>query len=117
MGEVTELEQAGWRALSTDGAAAHAFYDRVLDDDVTMLLPGGLVLTDRSAALRSMSGAPWDEYALADLRDTSPTPDTALVTYGVTARRGDTTYAALVGSLYVRRTDGWRLTFHQQTPH
>ncbi|NCT89580.1 nuclear transport factor 2 family protein [Cellulomonas sp. APG4] len=116
MGEVTELERAGWQALSTDGAAAHAFYDGLLDDDVTMLLPGGLVLTDRSEALRAMSGAPWDEHALADLREVHPTPDTALVTYAVTARRGDSPYAALVSSLYVRRTDGWRLTFHQQTP-
>ena len=39
-----------------------------------------------------------------------------LVSYAVTARRGDAPYAALVSSLYVRHEDGWRLVLHQQTP-
>ena len=115
-GGPADLELRGWQALSTDGAAA-GFYDRVLDDGVVMLLPGGLVLDDRGVIIESMSGAPWSSHEIDGLTEHRPTPDTSLVTYGVRARRGDAPeYSALVASLYVRRADGWRLAFHQQTP-
>lgn len=38
------------------------------------------------------------------------------MTYGVLAQRDDTAYSALMSSVYVRRGDGWKLAFHQQTP-
>jgi hypothetical protein len=89
----------------------------VLDHTVVMLLPGGLVLDDRAAVIEAMSGPPWAAYRLDRLTEHRPTADTALVTYGVVARRGDgPEYSALVGSLYVRRAEGWRMAFHQQTP-
>lgn len=111
-----ELERQGWEALATDGEAARAFYDRVLDRQVSMLLPGGMTLDDRGVIVESMSGQPWDRYALEDVRLLEPTPDTAVVTYGVVAERGGQEYSALMSSVYVRRLDGWRLVFHQQTP-
>jgi hypothetical protein len=114
--DLTKLERAGWRALSEDGSAARRFYDEVLDEAVVMLLPGGLTITGRDAALESMSGAPWDESRLAELRVARPTSDTGLVTYRAEARRDSLDYAALIASLYARRPDGWRLVFHQQTP-
>ncbi len=111
------LEERGWQALSSSGDRAAAFYDDVLGDEVLMLLPGGLVLADRPAALAAMSGAPWSSYRLEDVRVSHPTADTGLVTYGVFARReGQPEYSALISSLYVRHGDDWRLTFHQQTP-
>jgi hypothetical protein len=116
---LAELEQRGWRALSTDGATAAAFYDEVLDDDVVMLLPapGGLVLTDRAEIVRSMSGAPWTWFRLEQVEVRRVSGDTGLVTYGAVAQReGSPEYSALVSSLYVRRPHGWRLAFHQQTP-
>ncbi len=114
--ELIDLEDHGWQALRAGGGSAIAFYDSVLDTRVTMLLPGGLAITSRAAALKSMSGAPWDAYDLADRAVHQVTDDVALVTYSVSARRGDLAYHALVSSLYVRRPGGWRLTFHQQTP-
>ena len=48
---VEQLERAGWDALSTSGAAAATFYDRVLADDVLMVLPGGLVIRSRAEAI------------------------------------------------------------------
>lgn len=111
-----DLEHQGWQALGVGGDEARAFYDGVLDDGVTMLLPGGLVITDRDEALASMSGAPWDDYQLDEIAVTTPTPDTGLVTYRARARRGDTAYTALMSTLYLRRAGGWRLAFHQQTP-
>lgn len=113
---VIALEEQGWEALSAGGETARAFYERVLDRTVMMLLPGGLVLDDRKMIVNSMSGPPWSSHELEDLRSFQPTEDTAVVTYGVVARRDDEAYAALISSVYVRRDDEWKLTFHQQTP-
>jgi hypothetical protein len=115
--ELIRLEEQGWRALSSTGEAAAEFYDRILDDRVVMLLPGGMVLDDRAAIVQSMSGQPWSSFELDDLRVLQPTADTAVVTYGVVAQReGSPEYSALMSSLYVRRAKGWKLAFHQQTP-
>ena len=49
---------------------------------------------------------------MAELADTS-----AVVTYECSARRKDgQPFHALVSSGYVKRPDGWKLAFHQQTP-
>ena len=114
--DLIALEQQGWEALSSGGEAARAFYERVLDRTVVMLLPGGLVLDDRAAIVDSMSGEPWSSHALQDVQAFQPTEDTAVVTYGAVAQRDSQTYSALMSSVYVRREDGWKLTFHQQTP-
>jgi hypothetical protein len=113
--DLVELEHAGWRALSTSPDAADAFYREVLDDDVVILLPRGLHITDRERALRTMSAAPWDGYVLEDVRVLKPRSGVGLVTYGVVARRGAARYSALVASTYVKRAEGWRLVLHQQT--
>ena len=114
--ELVALEREGWEALSSSGEAARAFYERVLDRQVVMLLPGGMVLEERGAIVDSMSGQPWSSFELEDVRCLQPTPDTGVVAYGVSARRGSQDYSALMSSVYVRREEGWKLTFHQQTP-
>jgi hypothetical protein len=114
--EAIALEEQGWEALSSGGEDARAYYDQILDQTVVMLLPGGLVLDDREAALDSMSGQPWSSYELEGLQSFQPTEDTAVVRYGVVAERDQERYSALMSSVYVRRDDGWKLTFHQQTP-
>lgn len=115
--ELIALETAGWAALSSTPEAAAAFYERVLDRTVVMLLPGGMVLDDRAAIVKSMAGQPWSSYELHDSRVVRLTDDTGLVTYGVVAERdGGPAYSALMSSLYVLRQDGWKLAFHQQTP-
>lgn len=116
MEELIRLEERGWRALSSSDEDARAFYGEILDDDVVMLLPGGMVLRGRDETLSTL-GAPWATFALEDARVTRVADDVALVTYGVVARRSDATeYSALMSSLYARRPDGWRLVLHQQTP-
>jgi Domain of unknown function (DUF4440) len=113
-----ELERQGWRALATSGQAAAAFYRDVLDVNVAMLLPGGTMLEDRETVIRSMSGPPWSDYQLDDVRALTLTDDVSVVTYGVTAQRARAPrYSALINSTYVRRPDGWKLAVHQQTPH
>ena len=114
--ELIPLEIDGWHALSADGAAAKAFYGRVLDDAVVMLLPGGLRLTDRAAILDSMGGAPWTSFDLEDPQVVRLGEDGSVVVYGVVAVRDGAEYSALVSSAYVRRDGAWRLALHQQTP-
>jgi hypothetical protein len=114
---VVELELQGWRALSSTGKQARAFYERVLDDRVLMLLPGGVVLDDRTTILQTMSRQPWAAYKLEKAVVLALSPDVAVVAYGVVARRaGAAVYSAQVSSTYVRREDGWKLAVHQQTP-
>jgi hypothetical protein len=114
--ELIELEEQGWRALSSTGEQAAELYEQVLDDPVLFLLPGGLVLDDRAAIVRAVSGQPWSSYELRDAQVLRPTPDIGIVGYRVAARRGDAAYEALMSSTYVRRETGWKLAFHQQTP-
>lgn len=64
----------------------------------------------------SMSGQPWSYYELENVRVLQSTRDAAVVTYGVVARSDGRQYSALMGSVYTRRAQGWKLTFHQQTP-
>src|SRR3546814_856260 len=111
-----ELERAAWKALSTDGETAAAFYEEVLAPSVLMLLPGGLVIDDREAAIESMSGEPWSSFELDDERVVSLTDQSAVVAYRASAARGDLSYSALISSTYVRGAGKWRLALHQQTP-
>jgi hypothetical protein len=115
--EIIDLERRGWEALATDGQAATAFYEEVLDDDPVVLLPGGMVVKDRAAIVDSMSGAAWSRYDLEDLDARALGDGAATVTYGVVAEReGADPYSALIASTYVRRDGAWRLALHQQTP-
>lgn len=114
--DLVDLERRGWRALSGTPDTADAFYAEVLDDEVALLLPGGLRITDRSAALRAMGAAPWDGFVLEDVVVAQPRTGVGLVTYGVVALRGRVRYSAWVCSTYVKRAEGWRLVLHQQTP-
>jgi Domain of unknown function (DUF4440) len=115
--ELADLEEQGWQALSSSGAAAAEFYRHVLDETVAMLLPGGLMLDDRVTIIKSMSAQPWSSYQLQDLRVLEPAPDMGIVVYQASAQRDDVSpYSALMSSLYVRRADGWKLAMHQQTP-
>lgn len=115
--DCVELERQGWQALSSSGQEATAFYERVLDREVLMLLPGGMVLDERSSIIEAMAGQPWSSFELEDLRTFQPLPDVCVVAYGaVASREGSADYSALVSSTYVRREDGWRLALHQQIP-
>ena len=114
--ELIDLEHEAWKALTTGGAAATAFYERVLAGEVLMLLPGGLVIDDRAEVIASMGGDPWSSFSLSDERVIELTDDSAVVAYRASAHRGGVEYRALFNSTYVREADGWRLRLHQQTP-
>ena len=74
-------------------------------------------IMSRADIARTAEKGRWSDVSmkpkgLAELDDTS-----AVVSYECTARRKDgKPYHALVSSAYVKRPEGWKLAFHQQTP-
>jgi hypothetical protein len=111
-----DLERQGWLALSSGPQAARAFYERILDHAVTMLLPGGIILDDRQAIIDAMSGQPWSSFELDNVRSLRLSTDSVVVFYEAVAFRGEQRYSALMSSVYVQQSDTWKLAFHQQTP-
>ena len=114
--DLIDLEHDAWKALSTSGEASAAFYEERLADRPVFLIPGGMVLDDRTAIARSMSGTPWERFELADERVIVLADDAAVVTYRASAVRGDQQYTGLFNSTYVQQDGAWRLALHQQTP-
>lgn len=115
--DVLAAEQEGWVALADNPVRATAFWEQHLDDEVLLLLPGGLRIEDRDEALAAMGGPPWSSYRLDDLRALPVAEGVVVVGYAVTARReAEAPYDALVSSTWAWRPGGWRLAVHQQTP-
>jgi hypothetical protein len=97
------------------GAGGGDTYRRHLTDDAVVVVPGQALTKDQTA--EAMDASPgWDELAFDDEQIRELGPDTALLIYRFTGRRGDDVYRALMGSVYVRRDADWRMAFHQQTP-
>jgi Domain of unknown function (DUF4440) len=116
MQELIELEEQGWRALSTEGDAAKKFYASVLREDAVMLFPGGMRIVGRERILESMSTQPWDACRIENPQVVPLSINTATLVYTATAqRKGSEPYVALVSSTYVR-AETWQLVVHQQTP-
>lgn len=116
MDELLDLERSAWKALSTSGDEAAAFYSETLASKVLMLLPMGMVIDDREQVIDSMHGDPWTSYELSDERVVALGDGGAVVAYSAHATRGDSDYRALINSTYVREEGAWRLALHQQTP-
>jgi hypothetical protein len=114
--ELIDLERQGWDALSTSPQAAAGFYERVLAEEILMLLPDGMVIEDRAIAIESMSQTPWTAFEMSEERTMSLTRDCVAVVYRATAVRHGVRYTALISSTYVRHLDSWRMALHQQTP-
>jgi len=59
----------------------------------------------------------WGDIQLAPKGFMQLSEQSAIVSYECSARRKDgQPYRALISSGYVRRPDGWKMAFHQQTP-
>jgi hypothetical protein len=91
-------------------------YRRLLVDDAVVVVPGASLTKEQTA--EAMDASPgWDAIDLADERVIRLADDVALLTYRFSGHRGDDfAYTALMGSVYVRGGDGWKMAFHQQTP-
>jgi len=117
MQDLIQLEEQGWRALSSSGNAAREFYSSHLADGAVMLFPGGLRLVGKDNILESFAAQPWQSFQIEDQVVLTPTENMGIVIYKVTAQReGTAPYSALVSSTYLRREGAWLLLLHQQTP-
>ena len=90
-------------------------YREHLTDDAVVVVPGAAITREQSAfAIDATPG--WDEFEITEPRLIELTPDSAVLNYRWSSRRGDETYEALMSSVYVRRDGEWKLALHQQTP-
>src|SRR5262245_64614429 len=105
------LEERFW----SEGAA---FYRANLDDPCLCAFPELAGLLSREQVASSVpDGSRWKELVIEPQGYRSLGEGAAVLTYRARAKRADgTPYEALVSSAYVRRGDGWKLAFHQQTP-
>lgn len=116
MHEIIELEEQGWRALSTTGDAGRTFYASVLREDAVMLFPGGMRIEGCERILESLGAQPWETFRIDSPKVVTLSATSATLIYKVTARRkGTEEYVALISSTYVRDRS-WQLVVHQQTP-
>jgi hypothetical protein len=114
--ELLTLEHESWQARASDRDARRAFYRTLLADNVLLLLPGGVVIDDRTEALARLSGEAWDWFLLSDERVVLLNQSSAVVAYGASTWRRGQRYTALVNSTYSRDEQGWKLVIRQQTP-
>jgi hypothetical protein len=116
MRELIDLEEQGWRALSTAGDAGKKFYAAVLREDAVMLFPGGMRIEGRERILETLGAQPWKSFQIENPKVIPLSDAAATLVYKVTAQRqGSEPYTALISSTYVR-SKSWQLAIHQQTP-
>lgn len=110
--ELAKLESGFWRGTRN-------YYDEHLADESVAVYPEPTGMLSRDDILRSIDdGARWQQVELEDMAMIEPMPGVAMLTYRATASRAgaDMPYRALVGSVYVKQDDVWKLAFNQQTP-
>jgi hypothetical protein len=92
-------------------------YRRHLADDALMVFPG-MVLTKPQATDAIASGPRWTSVSFADQRLVRLTPDTLALIYRATGSRDreESSYSALISSVYVMKDNEWKLALHQQSP-
>jgi hypothetical protein len=109
--ELLKKEETLW----SGGATA---YRRALDDDclVAFTEMAGVQSRDEIADMAGKSPERWRDVDIDIEGLLQPTANVTILTYRVTAMRGDQPYSARVSSGYVNRDGDWRMMFHQQTP-
>lgn len=109
--ELLPIEKSLW----TGGPAA---YREHVDDTCLLAFTKMAGVSSRDEIMATVAdGSRWRELEIDVQGLVQPAADVAMFTYRASAIRGeDERYRALVGSGYVRREDGWKLMYHQQTP-
>ncbi|MER6668262.1 hypothetical protein ABT256_27185 [Amycolatopsis japonica] len=113
MDVLTDLEQRAWQIRSSGPAAARAFYETVIDAKIVVLLADRLPIQERERALTALCEATWAACRLGEMSAGKLSPVVGFVGYNMAAIRDGMPYSARVSSVYVRRDEGWKLTFHQ----
>jgi hypothetical protein len=118
MYDLLELEERGWRALSTTRHAARAFYRTLLVDEAVMMFPEGTMVVGKEKILGSIDAQPWKILQIEAPRSNTLSQEVRALFYKVTTTWDERapSYVALISSLYVHREGAWKLALHQQTP-
>jgi hypothetical protein len=108
--DLMSIERTFW----TGGPEA---YEDHADDECLVVLADMASTMSRQEIAKTAEKGRWSAVALVPKGMAALDDASAVVTYECSARREDgRAYHALVSSAYVRRHDGWKLAFHQQTP-
>ena len=108
--DLLEIEKTFW----TGGAEA---YRQHVDDTCLVVFAEMAKSMPKEEIAGSVEDGRWKDVSMTPKGLAQLTPESAVVSYDCTAKRKDgEPYHALVSSGYVKRDDGWKLAFHQQTP-
>jgi type IV secretory pathway VirJ component len=108
--DLLEIERHFW----TDGPAA---YLQHTDDECLVVFADMAKLMNKADIAKTARQGRWRDVQLQPKGSTRLSATSAVVAYECTAKREDgEPYHALVSSGYVKRPNGWKLAFHQQTP-
>jgi hypothetical protein len=110
--ELIEREKRFW-------TAAVDYYEQWLAADALMVFPAPVGILDREKALAGLrSGSRWTSIKMEDHSISRVGSSTAVLAYRAIARKSETDpeYRALIGSVYIQDSTGWKLAFHQHTP-
>jgi ketosteroid isomerase-like protein len=107
--DLLEMERALW----SGGPEA---YQAQTDDQCLVVFATMAGVMPKGDIAKSAEKGRWTEVILTPKGFVQPSPDVAVLAYDCTAKKKDgAPYHALISSGYVKRADGWKLTFHQQT--
>ena len=108
--DLLAMEQQLWSGGKTA-------YRQTLDNDCLVAFTEMVGVSSRDAIADQADAGRWHDLDLEPEAFLQPTNDVAILTYRVSAVRGnDQPYNARVSSGYVRRDGAWKMMFHQQTP-
>jgi ketosteroid isomerase-like protein len=90
-------------------------YERYLTDDAVVIVPGATMTKAKTVA--AMADSPgWLSVRLSSASFVDLAEGLVLLSYDFRGERADMEYEARLTSIYRETPDGWRMTFHQQTP-
>ena len=109
--ELLTIEKELW----TGGA--EAYREHMDDRCLVAFTEMAGAFTAQEIAAMAEEGERWEEPEMEVRGLVEPQDGIAMLTYRVQVVRGEgDPYHALVSSGYVRRSSGWKMMFHQQTP-
>jgi hypothetical protein len=93
-----------------------------LDDECLLAFPQmgemhGVKSREAVAATAATNAGRWRDLKISNRSMVKPAEGVAIISYRADVTRGDgEPYSALIGSGYAKRSDGWKLCFHQHSP-
>jgi hypothetical protein len=108
--DLLKIERSFW----TGGPEA---YEANADTECLVVFTEMAGVMKKDDIARTAEKGRWKDVELQAKGLAELSEDSAVVSYECTAKRKDgAPYHAVVSSGYVKRADGWKLAFHQQTP-